>query len=63
MNVSEVMVQYLKAAGIGHLFGYPGDPNVEFLEALRQLLAGARPTDRPLVVGARIDPAQYTAQF
>ena len=36
MNVSDVMVQYLKAAGIGHVFGYPGDPNVEFMEAARR---------------------------
>ena len=36
MNVSEVMVEYLKAAGIGHVFGYPGDPNVEFMEAARR---------------------------
>ena len=31
--------------------------------ALSRLLAGKRPKDRPLVVGARIDPAQYTCQF
>jgi len=30
---------------------------------LSRLLAGKRPKDRPLVVGARIDPAQYTQQF
>lgn len=36
MNVSEVIVQYLKAAGVGHLFGYPGDPNVELMEAARR---------------------------
>jgi len=36
MNVSEVLVQYLKAAGIGHVFGYPGDPNIEFMEAARR---------------------------
>jgi len=36
VNVSEVLVQYLKAAGIGHVFGYPGDPNVEFMEAARR---------------------------
>jgi acetolactate synthase-1/2/3 large subunit len=36
MNVSEVMVQYLKAAGVGHVFGYPGDPNIEFMEAARR---------------------------
>ncbi|HTO47685.1 MAG TPA: hypothetical protein VML91_08585 [Burkholderiales bacterium] len=32
-------------------------------DALSRALAGARPKDRPPVVGARIDPAQYTAQF
>jgi len=31
--------------------------------ALDHLLAGKRPTDRPLVVGAMIDPSQCTAQF
>lgn len=36
MNVSEVMVGYLAAAGVRHLFGYPGDPNVEFMEAARR---------------------------
>ncbi len=36
MNVSEVMVQYLKAAGVAHIFGYPGDPSVEFMEAARR---------------------------
>ena len=36
MNVSEVMVRYLKAAGIGHVFGYPGDPNIELMEAARR---------------------------
>src|SRR5690606_27741977 len=30
---------------------------------LSRLLAGERPRDRPLVIGARIDPAQYAAQF
>jgi acetolactate synthase-1/2/3 large subunit len=34
--VSEVIVEYLKAAGIGHVFGYPGDPNVELMEAARR---------------------------
>ena len=31
--------------------------------ALQRLLAGKRPKDRPLVIGATIDPAQYTQQF
>jgi acetolactate synthase-1/2/3 large subunit len=36
MNTSEVIIEYLAAAGIGHVFGYPGDPTVEFLEAARR---------------------------
>jgi len=36
VNVSEVMVQYLAAAGTRHVFGYPGDPNIEFMEAARR---------------------------
>jgi acetolactate synthase I/II/III large subunit len=36
VNVSEVIGAYLRAAGIGHVFGYPGDPSVEFLEAIRR---------------------------
>jgi acetolactate synthase-1/2/3 large subunit len=36
VNVAEVMVRYLKAAGTGHVFGYPGDPNIEFMEAARR---------------------------
>ena len=36
MNVSEVIVQYLKAAGVAHVFGYPGDTNVELMEAARR---------------------------
>src|SRR3546814_7235848 len=35
-TVSEVIAGYLHAAGIGHVFGYPGDPSVEVIEALRQ---------------------------
>jgi acetolactate synthase-1/2/3 large subunit len=31
--------------------------------ALTRTLAEARPADRPLVIGARIDPTQYRAQF
>ena len=36
MNCSQVMAKYIKAAGITHIFGYPGDPSVEFLEAARR---------------------------
>ena len=30
------MAKYLSQAGIGYVFGYPGDPNLEFMEAARQ---------------------------
>ena len=36
MNTSQVIIEYLAAAGIRHVFGYPGDPSVEFLEAARR---------------------------
>ena len=36
VNTAAVMARYLTAAGIAHLFGYPGDPNIEFLEAARR---------------------------
>ena len=36
---------------------------VDSAAALQKVLSGARPKDRPLVIGARIDPAQYAAQF
>lgn len=36
MNTSQVIVEYLIASGINHIFGYPGDPSIEFLEAARR---------------------------
>jgi acetolactate synthase-1/2/3 large subunit len=36
MNTSDVIIAYLSAAGVRHVFGYPGDPSVEFLEAARR---------------------------
>jgi acetolactate synthase-1/2/3 large subunit len=36
MNASQVIAKYLAAAGIRHVFGYPGDPNIEFIEAARR---------------------------
>jgi len=36
VNVSELIVQSLRALGVRHLFGYPGDPSVEVLEAARR---------------------------
>jgi acetolactate synthase-1/2/3 large subunit len=35
MNCSTVIAKFLREAGIHHVFGYPGDPNVEVIEALR----------------------------
>jgi len=55
MNVSEVMVQFLKAAGIRHMFGYPGDPSVEVLEA-------ARAAGLEFVLGRREGTAGLMAQ-
>jgi len=36
MNVSELLVRYLRALGVRHMYGYPGDPSVEVLEACRR---------------------------
>lgn len=36
LNVSEVMARYLQTAGVDVIFGYPGDPSVEFLEGCRK---------------------------
>jgi len=36
MNTSTVIARYLAAAGVHHIFGYPGSPNVEFLEAIHR---------------------------
>ncbi len=55
MNCSEVMVRYLKAAGIGHVFGYPGDPSVPFLEACRM-------EDMPFVLATREGTAGLMAE-
>jgi acetolactate synthase-1/2/3 large subunit len=36
VNTSDVIAAYLAECGIGHVFGYPGDPSVEVIEALRR---------------------------
>jgi acetolactate synthase I/II/III large subunit len=46
MKTSQVIVKYLTAARIDFVFGYPGDPTIELLEALRQ-------DDVPFVLGSR----------
>jgi acetolactate synthase-1/2/3 large subunit len=49
------MVQYAAAAGTHHIFGYPGDPNIEFMEAARR--AGMQ-----FVLGRREGTAGLMAQ-
>jgi len=34
-TTAELLAGSLHLAGIGHIFGYPGDPNLEFMEAAR----------------------------
>jgi acetolactate synthase-1/2/3 large subunit len=36
VNVAELVVRYIRALGVRHIFGYPGDPSVEILEACRR---------------------------
>ena len=35
-TTAEFLAGSIHQAGIGHIFGYPGDPNLEFMEAARQ---------------------------
>lgn len=45
-TTATVMAKYISTAGIRHIFGYPGDPNIDFIEAARleeiQLVLGRR---------------------
>lgn len=36
MNSANVMAKYIAAAKIPYVFGYPGDPNIEFMEQCRR---------------------------
>lgn len=49
------MARYVKEAGITHVFGYPGDPNVEFMESLRR-------NDVAFVLGRREGTSGFMAQ-
>ncbi|MBL0143261.1 MAG: thiamine pyrophosphate-binding protein [Betaproteobacteria bacterium] len=55
MNVSELIVRYLQALGVRHVFGYPGDPSVEVLEACRR-------ADLAFVLGRREGTAGLMAE-
>lgn len=35
-NTAMLMADYIRAAGVGQVFGYPGDPIIEFMEAARK---------------------------
>ena len=54
-TVSDTIVRHLDAAGVRHVFGYPGDPSVEFLEA-------ARRANLEFVLGRREGTAGLMAQ-
>jgi acetolactate synthase I/II/III large subunit len=53
--VAAVVAEYLAEAGVSHVFTYPGDPTVEFLEALR--LQGTE-----IVLGRREGTAAFMAE-
>ena len=36
VSTATVMARYISRGGIRHLFGYPGDPNIEFMEQARR---------------------------
>ena len=36
LNTANVMAKYLAQAKIPYIFGYPGDPNIEFMEQCRR---------------------------
>jgi acetolactate synthase-1/2/3 large subunit len=54
VNTSQVIIKYLVASNIHHIFGYPGDPSVELLEA-------ARKENVSFVLGSREGTAGLTA--
>ncbi|HVZ00643.1 MAG TPA: thiamine pyrophosphate-binding protein [Dongiaceae bacterium] len=54
-SCAHVIANYIKAAGIEYIFGYPGDPNIEFMEA-------ARRQELPFVLGRREGTAGFMAQ-
>lgn len=54
-NVATVMADYLASSGVSHVYTYPGDPTIEFLEALR---AGGT----EVVLGRREGTAAFLAE-
>jgi thiamine pyrophosphate-dependent acetolactate synthase large subunit-like protein len=100
-TAAALLAGYLHAAGVRHVFGYPGESVIDFMEAARhrdiavvcavrmdgmdlvalaaamdcdgtradspaaleKALSGLAARSRPLIVEARVDPAQYEAQF
>lgn len=54
-TVATVVAEYLSAAGVSHVFTYPGDPTVEFLEALRR-------QGTEIVLGRREGTAAFMAE-
>ena len=58
LEVAAPMTLFLCGGDATRLLGQPSR-----VAGLRRALAAPRAKDRPTVIGARIDPAQYTAQF
>jgi acetolactate synthase I/II/III large subunit len=54
-TTAEVMADYVAAAGISHIFGYPGDPIIEFMES-------ARRRDIDVVLARREGTAAFMAE-
>ena len=61
-SASEFWTRYESDFALARSMGCEG-AQADSAAALSRLLASRRPKDRPLVIGATIDPAQYTQQF
>ena len=46
MTTATLMARFMARAGIGHIFGYPGDPNLDLIEAARAIVLHF-PCNRP----------------
>ncbi|NNN31353.1 thiamine pyrophosphate-binding protein [Streptomyces sp. S3(2020)] len=54
-NTATVVAEHLRAAGVGRVFAYPGDPIIELMEAMRAL-------DVEVVLGGREGTAVFMAE-
>jgi len=54
---------YVRAAGVRHIFGYPGESVIDFIEASRQHGIEVVAAVREASAAFMADPSQYEAQF